>query len=86
MRNARTLAVVIPWWGMEDDVSGTWTFAVPGMSCEHCERAVRGELLGVAGVESVEVDLATKAIVVTGEALSERALRAAIEDAGYEAV
>ena len=27
------------------------TYSVPGMSCSHCEAAVKGELAGVAGVE-----------------------------------
>ena len=61
------------------------TYSVPGMSCAHCERAVRDGLLGVAGVESVDVDLESKLVVVSGGSLDDRALRAAIEDAGYEA-
>jgi copper chaperone len=68
-----------------DETTGRHTYVVPGMSCENCERAVRDELLGVPGVQSVAVDLVTKAVVVTGEALDDPALRAAIEDAGYEA-
>ncbi|HET8605761.1 MAG TPA: heavy metal-associated domain-containing protein [Gaiellaceae bacterium] len=60
-------------------------YRVPGMSCAHCEAAVRGELQKVAGVESVDVDLASKQVVVRGEALDDAALRAAIDDAGYEA-
>jgi copper chaperone len=61
------------------------TYSVPGMSCAHCERAVSEELAGVAGVESVSVDLETKLVVVRGSALEDDALRAAIEEAGYEA-
>ncbi len=60
-------------------------YTVPGMSCEHCERAVAAELSAVPGVESVGVDLATKVVVVRGDRLDDAALRAAIEDAGYEA-
>jgi copper chaperone CopZ len=37
------------------------------------------------GVERVDVDLETKLVVVTGTNLDDRALRAAIEEAGYEA-
>ena len=33
----------------------------------------------------VEVDVDTKLVTVTGEGLDDRALRAAIEEAGYEA-
>ena len=62
------------------------TYTVPGMHCAHCERAVGSELREVAGVESVDVDLDTKLVVVRGEALNDAALRAAIAEAGYEAV
>lgn len=61
------------------------TYTVPGMSCAHCEHAVSAELSAVPGVESVEVDLETKRVVVRGGALDDAALRAAIEEAGYEA-
>ena len=60
------------------------TYSVPGMSCAHCERAVSEELSAVAGVAHVEVDLETKRVVVRGEALDDAALRAAIDEAGYE--
>jgi copper chaperone CopZ len=61
------------------------TYTVPDMSCGHCEQAVSSELGGVAGVDSVEVDLDTKLVTVRGHELDDRALRAAIEEAGYEA-
>ncbi len=38
-------------------MSETATYRVPGMSCEHCEAAVREELVAIVGVESVAVDL-----------------------------
>ena len=63
----------------------TITYSVPGMTCDHCKKAVNGELRSVAGVETVEVDLDTKLVTVSGENLDDRALRAAIEEAGYEA-
>jgi copper chaperone CopZ len=55
------------------------------MSCAHCERAVGEELLGVAGVAAVDVDLASKLVTVRGGELDDARLRAAIEAAGYEA-
>ena len=61
------------------------SYGVPGMSCAHCEHAVSSELREVTGVESVAVDLETKLVVVRGEALDDALLRAAIEEAGYEA-
>ena len=61
------------------------TYSVPGMSCAHCEQAVGSELRGVAGVETVDVDLDTKRVIVRGVSLDDTALRTAIEEAGYEA-
>jgi len=66
-------------------MSETITYSVPGMSCAHCRLAVTEELTSVAGVESVDVDLETKLVVVRGEGLDDSALRAAIDEAGYEA-
>jgi copper chaperone len=60
------------------------TYAVPGMSCDHCKHAVSSELSKVEGVESVDVDLETKLVVVHGSELDDGALRAAIDEAGYE--
>jgi copper chaperone len=62
------------------------TYSVPAMSCSHCEHAVSTELRQVPGVQSVAVDLDTKLIVVRGGGLDDVLLRAAIEEAGYEAV
>ncbi len=66
-------------------MSETITYTVPGMTCDHCKHAVSSELGSVAGVSGVEVDLDTKLVTVTGEGLADGALRAAIEEAGYEA-
>lgn len=63
----------------------TLTYTVPGMTCGHCESAVKRELEAVGGVESVDVDLETKLVSVSGERLDDAALRAAIDEAGYEA-
>jgi copper chaperone CopZ len=64
---------------------GEIIYTVPGMSCGHCERAVSEELSHVVGVDSVDVDLETKLVTVRGRELDDAALRAAIEEAGYEA-
>ncbi|MFL5944311.1 MAG: heavy-metal-associated domain-containing protein [Gaiellaceae bacterium] len=63
----------------------TLSFTVPAMHCAHCERAVEEEVGAVPGVESVDVDLESKRVVVRGAALDDAKLRAAIEEAGYEA-
>ena len=62
----------------------TLTFTVPGMTCGHCEAAVKGEVAKVAGVSAVDVDLDTKLVTVTGDAIDQVAVVAAIDEAGYE--
>jgi copper chaperone len=66
-------------------MSDVKTYHVPGMHCGHCEAAVTGELQTVAGVERVNVDLETKIVTVSGTSLDDSDLRAAIDEAGYEA-
>ena len=61
------------------------TLSVPGVTCEHCRTAITAEVGRVAGVSSVEVDLERKQVVVGGAAVDEAAVRAAIDDAGYDA-
>jgi copper chaperone len=61
------------------------TLSVPGMSCGHCEAAVKSEVGKVAGVESVSVDLDSKHVVVIGDTLDLDAIIAAVDEAGYEA-
>ncbi len=63
----------------------TRIYSVPGMHCGHCKAAVTGELEGVSGVASVDVDLETKLVTVRGEGLDDAALVAAIDEAGYDA-
>ena len=60
-------------------------YTVPGMSCGHCEAAVTKEISALAGVEAVVVDLESKRVEVTGQNLDDATIRAAIEEAGYEA-
>lgn len=59
-------------------------YSVPGVSCEHCVGAVTGEVEQVAGVESVVVDLENKRVIVTGRSIDDGAVRAAIDEAGYD--
>ena len=65
-------------------MSETKTYSVPGVHCRHCEAAVKRELEAVEGVESVNVDLERKLVRVRGSRLDDTALRAAIDEAGYE--
>jgi copper chaperone CopZ len=61
------------------------TYTVPGMTCGHCKAAVTEEVRQVAGVEAVDVDLESKLVVVRGDGFSDADVRAAIDEAGYEA-
>ncbi len=63
----------------------TLEYTVAGMTCDHCTAAVTEEVSGVAGVEAVDVDLGTKRVVVRGDGVFDEDVRAAIEEAGYEA-
>jgi len=69
---------------MNEEGKAIW-YVVPGMHCAHCVAAVEEEVSAVLGVESVTADLETKRVEVSGQALDDAAIRAAIEEAGYEA-
>jgi copper chaperone len=60
------------------------TYSVPGMSCEHCKTAITNEVSAVDGVQAVEVDLETKRVAGRGDDLNDQAVRAAIDEAGYD--
>ena len=62
----------------------TVTFNVPGVSCGHCRTSIESEVSTVSGVQSVEVDLDAKTVTVSGDPLDEKAIVAAIDEAGYE--
>ena len=66
-------------------MSETKTYTVPAVHCGHCAAAIQAEVTNVRGVEAVDVDLDAKVVTIRGEALSDEALREAIEEAGYEA-
>ena len=61
------------------------TLTVPEMSCQHCVNAITGEVGSLPGVDSVEIDLDAKSVVISGTDLNELAIRAAIVEAGFEA-
>jgi copper chaperone CopZ len=63
----------------------TSTYAVAGMTCEHCVRSVTEEVSEVPGVTGVDVDLVAGRVTVSGVA-DDAAVRAAVAEAGYEVV
>ena len=63
----------------------TSSYTVVGMTCGHCVSAVTEEVRQVPGVTGVVVDLASGGLTVTSDApVDEAAVRAAVEEAGYE--
>ena len=63
----------------------TQTFTVTGMTCGHCVASVTEEVSELEGVENVDVDLATGSVTVTSSTpLEDDAVRAAVEEAGYQ--
>jgi copper chaperone len=61
-------------------------YAVNGMTCGHCVMSVSEEVEQVPGVTGVEVDLTAGRVVVSGEGFSDEAIRAAVDEVGYEVV
>lgn len=57
-------------------------YSVPDVSCDHCKSAIESEVAKVDGVDTVEVDIAAKSVRVVGG--DDAAIRAAIDDAGYD--
>jgi copper chaperone len=66
-------------------VSQTVTYTVPKIHCAHCAESIKEEVSEVAGVEAVDVDIDTKVVTISGDALTDDTLRTAIREAGYEA-
>lgn len=65
----------------------TTEYQVSGMSCGHCETAVRSEVGQLAGVTSIDVSATTGRLVVTSESeVDDSAVLDAVDEAGYEAV
>lgn len=65
----------------------TSTYQVQGMTCGHCVNSVSTEVGALAGVTDVQVDLASGQVTVTSESpLDTDAVRAAVDEAGYDLV
>ncbi|MGC1214712.1 MAG: cation transporter [Micromonospora sp.] len=65
----------------------TTTYQVQGMTCGHCVNSVSAEVGAIAGVQDVQVDLASGQVTVTSESpLDTDTVRAAVDEAGYDLV
>lgn len=69
-------------------MSTTTTYGVTGMTCDHCVNAVEEELRALPGVHDVTVELnsggTSEVSVVSEQPLDEEAVRAAVDEAGYQ--
>ncbi|GHD99166.1 heavy-metal-associated domain-containing protein [Streptomyces alanosinicus] len=65
--------------------SVTTVYKVTGMSCGHCEGSVSGEISQLPGVSSVKAVASTGEVTVVSETpLDDEAVRAAVDEAGFE--
>lgn len=68
----------------------TTVIDVDGMTCQHCVKAVTNEVSKIDGVLDVSIVLATdgpsEVTVVSDAELDPEALRAAVDEAGYDLV
>ena len=63
----------------------TTEYTVTGMTCQHCVASVTEEVSELPGVTAVEVDLASGALRVTGDDVTDAQVEAAVAEAGYAA-
>ncbi|MBO1903141.1 heavy-metal-associated domain-containing protein [Leucobacter weissii] len=65
----------------------TTEYQVTGMSCGHCETAIRSEVSEIPGVTGIDVSAQTGRLAVTAEQpVDDAAVIAAVDEAGYAAV
>ncbi|TLP99676.1 heavy-metal-associated domain-containing protein [Nesterenkonia salmonea] len=66
----------------------TRKYTVTGMTCDHCEAAIRGELAELIGIEKVQVSAPTGSLTVSiadGVEIPDATIVEAVEEAGYPA-
>jgi copper chaperone CopZ len=72
----------------ENAASADREILVEGMTCDHCVRAVTEELSALEGIDAVAVDLvvggSSHVHLRTSAPLDDAAVRAAVEEAGYQ--
>ncbi|WP_080792191.1 heavy-metal-associated domain-containing protein [Corynebacterium pacaense] len=58
-------------------------YTVEGMTCAHCKASVEEEISELPGVASVDADVASGAVTVSGEGFTDADIHAAVKEAGY---
>ena len=62
------------------------TIFIGGMHCEHCGKAVSDALKALPGITSVTVSLEDNVATVSGPDPDDAAIKAAIEDTGFDVI
>jgi len=63
------------------------SYTVTGMTCDHCVNAVRAQVSSLPGVTKIDVDLTSGRVLVVSDApVGDDAVRAVVDEAGYEVV
>lgn len=72
---------------IQEDTMATTQYQVTGMTCSHCENAIRSEVGEIAGVTDIQVSASTGhlAVTTTGDPVDDAAVFAAVDEAGYTA-
>jgi copper chaperone CopZ len=69
-----------------ETIMTTQTFAITGLTCEHCVGAVTSELSVLAGVRDVQIDLVADGVstlrVTADQALTDDEVAVALDEAG----
>lgn len=66
-------------------MSSIKNYTVTGMTCSHCVASVTEEVQEIPGVEQVDVVLETGSLTVSSaNPVDDAAVKAAVEDAGYQ--
>lgn len=61
--------------------------SIEGMACMHCVNHVQQALSAIPGVKEAKVDLESKSATVSVDgSVTDAALKAAVDEAGYQAV
>ena len=72
--------------GQAQETKPAYTVEVDGLACPFCAYGIEKQLSAIEGVESVETDIKSGAVIVTmapGSTLDEDAARKAVEAAGF---
>ena len=66
-------------------MSDSHSYTVTGMTCSHCVASVTEEVREIPGVENVDVVLETGTLTISSsQPVGDDAVKAAVEDAGYQ--